>query len=289
MAAWLALALLLAVEPTQYDTVVLANGGVLRGTVVKDLPGEALVLQLPDGALWTVPRAEVTRVDYATTLAVPPPGPLPDAGMEPPPPEEGLPGPSEARVADLAVVNPLAIGVGVGLAAPLGRLDASGLGLASAVSLQFNAWIEISYRPIDPLELGIATIIGGGTSYPPLNDYCLAAGAWCDTVDLYLGFFPRWSFLPHGPINPWVMVSGGIEWMSVSNQYQDAFDYTGWLVGGAVGIDLRITPGFSTSFFLGTRWGQFTALSVTGYLPILPFQPAWHGWLDLGFRVNWAI
>jgi hypothetical protein len=92
----------------------------------------------------------------------------------------------------------------MGLAVPVGRLDASGLALGSAVSPQMTFTLEGSFRPTTELELGLYLLVGVGTSYDPLNEYCLAAGAWCDAGDLGFGFFPRWSFLPRGALNPWI-------------------------------------------------------------------------------------
>jgi len=269
MFASLVLALLLSVPPDQYDTVILANGGILRGSIVKDLPGESLVLELAGGEVWTIPRSEIARIEPAA----------------PAPPEEPAPPPPPS----LEVVPVLQAGASIGLALPVGRLDASGLPFGSAVSPQLTFTFEGSFRPLTELELGLYMLIGGGTSYAPLNDYCLAVGGWCDAFDLSLGFFPRWSFLPRGSLNPWVMISGGFEWLSVANSYHDSFDYTGWLVGAGIGVDLRHGAGFSASFQLGARWGQFTALSVSGLLPIIDFAPATHGWIDLGIRGNYGL
>jgi hypothetical protein len=271
----LALALLLGVPPAQYDTVVLTNGGILRGTVVEDLPGASLVLEMPDGKVRTIPRPEIAQVDYA--------GMLSPAGSDP------FPDPPEGAVAPPDLVPALQFGVAMGVAFPVGQLDASGLGLGSAVTPQFTITIEGSLRPLTELELGLYMLLGAGSSLGPLNNYCLAVGGWCDAFDLSIGFFPRWSFLPRGPINPWVMISGGFEWLSVLNDYHDSFDYTGWQVGAAVGFDLRFVPGFSASLQLGTRWGQFTSLSVSGLLPHIGFEPAMHGWIDLGFRGNYGL
>jgi len=275
MVMCLALALLLAVPPDQYDTVVLTNGGILRGAVVEDLPGASLVLELTSGDVWTIPRSEIARVDYARGASPSAPGPD-DAGPQ-------------GAASSLELVPVLQGGVSIGLAIPVGRLDASGLGFGSAVSPQLTFTFEGSFRPTVELELGLYLLLGGGTSYAPLNSYCLAVGGWCDAFDLSLGFFPRWSFLPRGSINPWVMISGGFEWLSVLNDYHDSFDFTGWQVGAAVGVDFRFGPSVSTSLQLGTRWGQFTSLSVSGLLPSIGFEPAMHGWIDLSIRGNYGL
>jgi hypothetical protein len=273
---FLALALLLGAPPEAYDTVVLDDGGVLRGTVVEDLPGADLVLETPDGLFHVIPRARVAEVRYAT--AEPQAGP---AGEPEAPTEEAGP--------PLDHVPALQAGVAMGLALPLGRLDGSGLALGSAVTPQITFTFEGSVRPMVELELGAYVLLGVGSSSGPLNDQCLAAGSWCDALDVSAGFFPRWSFLPRGQINPWIMLSGGFEWLSVSNEFHDAFDFTGWQVGAAVGFDLRTGPGLRASFQVGTRWGQFTSLSVSGPLPGLWLTPAMHGWIDLGVRGSFGL
>jgi hypothetical protein len=176
------------------------------------------------------------------------------------------------------------IGVGLGGAFPVGQLDSTGLDLASVVTPQLSATFEFTYRATADLELGLYLLLAAGSSRPPLNDYCLAAGAWCDAFDLSFGVFPRWNFAPRGAVNPWVMVGGGYEWLSVTNEYRDAFDFTGWQVGGAVGLDLRSGPMWGLGFQAGTRWGQFTSRSVTGPLPVLLGGAAMHGWIDVGIR-----
>jgi hypothetical protein len=290
MISCLALVLLLAVPPAQYDTVVLSNGGILRGTVLEDLPGASLVIELASGDVWTIPRSEVVRIDYARNAPPSTTGPYaapPTEAVEPGEPVAA--GPPGGAGSPLDWVPVLQAGVSMGLAIPVGRLDASGIGFGSAVSPQLTFTFEGSFRPIAELELGLYLLLGGGTSYPPLNDYCLAVGGWCDAFDLSVGFFPRWSFLPRGAFNPWVMISGGFEWLSVMNDYHDSFDYTGWQVGAAVGVDLRFGTNVSTSLQLGTRWGQFTSLSVSGLLPNIGFEPAMHGWIDLGLRANFGL
>jgi hypothetical protein len=291
----LVLALLLAGTPDRYDAVVLTNGGTVRGSVLLDVPGENLVFELATGEVWAIPRESIVRVEYAPRAPQPEPGPpdgQSDASPDLPPTDDAPPdgaGPGAAPAASLAEVPALQAGVSMGLALPVGRLDASGLPLGSAVSPQLTFTFEVSVRAMIELELGLYLLVGVGTSYDPLNGYCLAAGAWCDAGDLGLGFFPRWSFLPRGALNPWIQLSGGLEWLSVWNEYRDSFDYFGWQVGAAAGLDLRLGGSASVSFQVGTRWGQFTSLTVTGMLPPIAFQPAMHGWIDLGIRANYGL
>ncbi len=67
-------------QPLPPDVVELTNGGMLRGTIVENLPGDHVTIQLATGAIRTFPAAEVARVEAATQ-----PTPAPQAPEDPPP------------------------------------------------------------------------------------------------------------------------------------------------------------------------------------------------------------
>jgi hypothetical protein len=102
----LALATALSAASPRLDTVFLANGGRLRGTVVADTPAE-VVVQLPDGSFRRLARGEVTRVEYADEPAqVGAPAPAPAAPQaprlaQPPSPPAAEPPPPAAPSAPL--------------------------------------------------------------------------------------------------------------------------------------------------------------------------------------------
>jgi hypothetical protein len=92
-------------------TVRLKNGGFVEGDVFEELPGERVSVRTVDGAVRSIPWAEVDRVDHAAAPApAPTPAPTPvepaaltpyDAGTgapAPPPPEEGW-APASAQTA----------------------------------------------------------------------------------------------------------------------------------------------------------------------------------------------
>jgi hypothetical protein len=92
-------AALLAASP-RYDTVFLANGGRLRGTIVEDTPAQVLI-QLPDGSFRRFARAEVARIEYAEepAAAAPPPAAAPVATPVPVPPPAAAAPPAPVPVA----------------------------------------------------------------------------------------------------------------------------------------------------------------------------------------------
>jgi len=282
-ATLVALALALSTTPDRYDTVLLSQGGVLRGTVIEDVPGSDLVLQMPDGSMRRIPRADVFRVDYAAPpsqepageAAAPPAGPSPPA--EPP-----------AAVEGLETVRPVSFGIGLGGAIPFGTLDASGLLLTQATTALFSITFDGAWRPLEPLEVGAYFRVGGGGARPPLSAPCLAVGVTCDTLDLGFGLLSRWSFLPRGQFDPWVGVAGGFQIFGPSSEYDVSVDYLGWEVGPSAGVDLRTGPDWGLGIYAGVRWGWFTDMNVRGIPP--PLAPAWwgtatHGWADFGVRM----
>jgi hypothetical protein len=288
-------ALLLSQQPGQYDTVVLSSGGFLRGTVVEDVPGADLVLLMPDGTSRKIPRSQIVRVDWAAApaQAAPPPPPAaapppPPSAAPPPPPGYPAPPPAPPPFPPRAPVRrgPLEIGAWLSGAFPTGTLDGSGLALSSGFTPQIVLGLEAAWRVTDPLELGVYLRLGGGSSRAALNNVCLAWGGGCEALDLGVGFFPRLSFSPGAPVNPWVQVGVGFEYLSAFND-RAGIDYTGWELGAWVGLDLLTGPAGAIGFFAGGRWGEFTEGSSYGGFPVPWGGSASHGWVDVGVRWAW--
>lgn len=77
-----------AAAQTPPDLVELTNGGVLRGTVVENIPGDHVTVQLATGEVRTLSAAEVARVTLGSAapvmapVVVPVPVPAPPPGIE---------------------------------------------------------------------------------------------------------------------------------------------------------------------------------------------------------------
>ena len=283
-------ALALSMQAERFDTVVLKGGGILRGTVVEDVPGTDLVLLMPDGATRKIPRAEVVRVEWAAPAAQPgppaPPGiPPPPPYPGPPPPYAGPPAPPPAPTAP-PPRGPLALGGWLSGAFPVGTLDGSGLALSSAFTPQFVLGLDAAWRVAEPFELGLYLRFGGGSTYSPINNPCLAYGGWCDAFDFGVGGFGRFSFAPRARLNPWVQVGGGYEYLSAYNDWAGT-EYGGWEVGAWGGLDFNTGPAGAIGIFAGARWGEFTAGGGYGGLPVIWGGAAGHGWIDFGVRWTW--
>lgn len=276
----ISLVLVLASGASGYDTVVLRGGGVLRGTLIQDVPGQAVVIQLPDGRLWEVSRDEVAQVERGT--AEPPPDGL---DLEPVPvPVEPEPEPPPPLTLDH--VPAVQVGFGMGVSFPVGKLDASGLGLGAAVTPQVLFVLEGAFRPVPSLEVGVLLLLGLGDTRPPLGDACLEVGAWCSAGSVGLGPFVRFSPWPTSSVSPWIMATGGWDWLSIYDEYDDAYDFSGWMAGGAVGVDFRTSPNWSFTLQAGGRLGEYGSVSAKGYLPPIAYDPALHGWVDVAFKMN---
>ena len=70
-------------QATPPDVVQLANGGMVRGTLVENLPGDHVTIQLATGETRVFPSAEVTYAGAAalTAAVVPPPPPPAPRGV----------------------------------------------------------------------------------------------------------------------------------------------------------------------------------------------------------------
>jgi hypothetical protein len=79
--------------PPGLDTVVLRNGGLLRGRIQEILPGDHLTIAVDTGELRLIPWTEVGRVVVAASTKITPPSappaPAPPAPEPPPPPMRG--------------------------------------------------------------------------------------------------------------------------------------------------------------------------------------------------------
>ena len=73
----------------ELDTVYLKGGGLIRGIVVEDVPGQPLRIRLPDGVIRTLERDRIERVELYGASAAPPSPPAP------PPPSPGVSAPND--------------------------------------------------------------------------------------------------------------------------------------------------------------------------------------------------
>jgi hypothetical protein len=245
----IALAAALFAATPSYDTVFLANGGRVRGTVVEDTPAQVLI-QLPDGTYRRFARAEILRVTYGDEagLAQPPaapapspapPGPAPQSEpppppLPPPPPPTSRPPPRTAppptpfapdevaprrRVAQAPPAPPArkpaaSTGFQLSLAieglGPLGRVSQGGPQLHDLARGEGALALEIGGKPTPGLFLGILVEGAAGKEGHLFAAACQAGGD-CIATTGRVGALARFYFTPGGSGTGWLAVGTGVE------------------------------------------------------------------------------
>lgn len=144
-AAGLAFAAMLLLAPAvawagdSDDTVLLKNGGRLRGTVMEESPSKGVSIRLPDGTVRSIKPSDVKKVDYGQVLApAPESGPTPAAA----PPPETAPAPA---VPPASAPLPSAAPVGTRPGNEAQRVAGIVLGGASIVTLAIGAALWVAY------------------------------------------------------------------------------------------------------------------------------------------------
>lgn len=157
--------------PSTFDTVELANGGVLRGTLIVYEPGQTVVLQLPTGEVREIAPAEVAAVRRGSTAPTPPPPATSGEGRgtalgqaviepepEPTPEPERTSEPVAASGPPELVSAPVASGGTWELASP-----------SSEAAFRSSSWRDVSgrHRPRGDVHLGVQG--GVGLDFPLLH------------------------------------------------------------------------------------------------------------------------
>jgi len=166
----------------------------------------------------------------------------------------------------------------VGAAVPVGTL-APGVSLASFVPPGFGTAVTGLVHLGPQLAVGAYVRVAGGH----LAQAWSAACGGCEGLDGSIGPLVRWS-LPAGEgFEAWVAASAG--YAGLVSIDSDAFDYDGWDVGGGTGLDYRGWAPLALGVHLSGRWGAYVSSRVMPPFPPLA-GPAWHGWIELGFRLG---
>jgi hypothetical protein len=272
-----------APSPAELDTVLLTDGGLVRGTVVENRPGEDLVLLLPDGAVWRIRREKVLAVDYARppVQEAQPPEEAPPAEEAPPPSEERF-GPSPDR--------PLVLAFSLGAAFPLGTLDGTATPMTSATSTMAALGIEAVVRLALPVELGAYVRAGFGSARGAMEDACASVGATCGSDEVGVGLVFRYHVQPGRLFSPWVAAGGGVAWLDVGDAEGVRVTHAGWEAGLSAGFDAWVVRGVGVGLFLGVRVGEYPWGSYETLMPVVDPWPgrAFHVWIDAGVRVPWV-
>jgi hypothetical protein len=317
----LALAAALFAAAASYDTVFLANGGRVRGTVVEDTPAKVLV-QLPDGTFRRFTRAEVARIAYGDEAAPPPASPAPApatpapeaAPPPPPPPPPPVPRPRAAPPPESPfapdesatrrrVVQPpptpaarkphestgFQLSLAVEGLGPLGRVSRGGPQLHNLVRGEGGLALEIGGKPTPGLFLGVLVEGAAGREGRLFSDACQSGGD-CVATTGRVGVLARFYFTPGGSGTGWFALGTGVEATSqtvfLRGTTQKLSDVTasGWEIARAsIGYDFRLSELVGLGAYVVGSVATFGKFEGSSAASVAGDR-AGHGWLGGGVR-----
>ena len=310
----LALATALSAGP-RYDTVHLANGGRLRGTVVADTPSEVMI-ELPDGSVRRFSRSEVVRIVYgddaaaAAQGATAPPAPTVYGATPPPPPPfapEAPPPPPPAAIPAPAAPEPRhpkeSTGFQMALAleglGPYGQLTRDGSDLNELVQGEVGLALEVGGKPTPGVFLGV--MVEGAAGHPGTRyrGACNDSFNDCVATTARAGGLVRWYFRPGASRTGWLAVGSGVEYTS-STVYdrgttvkRGEITATGWeILRVSLGVDWRLSEGIGLGLYGVGSVASFSHIenTTTGVDSSLhPIDTSGtsttHGWVGGGVRM----
>ena len=203
----------------------------------------------------------------------------------------------------------LHLGLRTGFGIPIGKY-ADVRTLAGAVDDDVNAlgddthgviplWLDVGYRLSPHFLLGGYVMYGvvlpkTAPATDPLGGGC-PEGLDCSASGVRLRIQAQYAFAPGAPLNPWLGVALGYEWVDselggelFSIPFEASTTHSGpdllQLQGGA---DFRVNDGFALGPFAAVSAMQYTScsLELSGEESSCEVDDGgWHGWLVLGVR-----
>jgi hypothetical protein len=289
--ATIALAALLCGADPGLDTVLLQNGGRVRGTVVVEDPAAGVTIQLPGGEVRQVPAAEVFRVEYADgTVGWPAPQAAPAA--PPPPPPAMAPVPPSPQWPMPPPPGPLPpsafmLAFGVGVMTPTGNA-AAGYDIGNVVGTLFLMEFEAGLRLTPSLMASTVLDVGLGSAGSTERQICRGMGGTdCTAFSTKLGLQLRWAFTPLARNTPWIAAGWGGEWTSVSYDASSSANdltYTGTEWRLSAGYDFRNNGQAGFGLFLTSGFGDYTEMRDYDGTTV-DTQGSSHVWIQAGVRM----
>jgi hypothetical protein len=281
------------------DTVMLTNGGRVRGTVMEEDPAKGTSIRLLDGNVKRFSPQEVKEVIYgggpapAAPVATPsqgaPPLPAPNSGpVSAPPPAStssftGTPPsapPTKPLMDRTRLPSGIEIGFRTGYAIPSGSIDGDsgdplGNPLSNYTSGVIPFWFDAGYRLAWPsifvggyFQYGVGLGAGNDGQSPSA---CSAAGLSCSAHVIMVGLQAQWHILPSGTLDPWVGLGIGMEFASASESGSSipsgasgstTISASGWdyqIIQG--GLDIHLVRDFSFGPFIMFAVGEYSTES----------------------------
>jgi hypothetical protein len=160
-------------------------------------------------------------------------------------------------------------------------------------------WLDVGYRLTPHWMLGVYGMAGfvlpkTAEGIDPLGGGC-PEGLDCSAFGVRLGLQAQYRFLPGEPLDPWVGLGVGYEWIW-SNVNGELFNFAIDASSGYSGPDLaHVQGGLDVALGEGASLGPFLSLSAMRYTSCSAQlagedvsceldEQSWHGWLMLGAR-----
>jgi hypothetical protein len=155
-------------------------------------------------------------------------------------------------------------GARLGYGIAMGKADADD-NLSDTVSGQVPIWLDVGYRPIEALMVGLFFQYGFGILGSELDD-CDIADASCSASDIRLGVQGHFHLRPREQLDPWLGLGIGYEWLTLSQEARGT-EISGTASGFEflnlqVGLDIRVLEHFVVGPFLSFSLGQFSSSSA---------------------------
>jgi hypothetical protein len=188
-------------------------------------------------------------------------------------------------------------GARLGFGLPLG--SSSGV-LGDDFTKLFNSmiplWFDLGYRATPHVYVGAYFMYGFGFLSSGLNNMgCQSSGVSCDIHDIRFGADLHYHVTPGGPLDPWVGVGFGYEWVGFSASGGSAsagVGISGWeFINAQVGFDYRVSNNFSIGPFSAITVAEFENASVNGAMSTSGSiaNKALHEWLIFGVRAIFDV
>jgi hypothetical protein len=170
--------------------------------------------------------------------------------------------------------------------------------LSDGISGQIPIWLDVGYRPIDALMIGLYLQYGIGILGSELDAVCDVDAIDCSASDIRLGLQVHYHISPHEQLDPWIGIGIGYEWLSIGVEGMgvevgadvDGFEF----LNLQAGLDIEVAEHFKIGPVLSFSLGQFSNASAdcsgTVMCTLLDStgseinDKALHEWLMIGVR-----
>jgi hypothetical protein len=161
-------------------------------------------------------------------------------------------------------------GLRVGYAVPLGNIvggNDDDRGLDNAIKGAVPIWVDLGYRVLPELFVGLYGQYGFGFSGDTFGDNCEESDTNCSASTLRLGLELHYHPVPKSVANPWVGLGLGYEWLTIGierGSRELSFTVHGFeLLNLQAGLDFKVTDNFYLGPALSFSLGQFSEVSAS--------------------------